>query len=1187
MYTKKYDLEAGAFLFLFKKIPLKMKLSIILTFLVSLQGFALTFGQKVTIKQKNMLISDLIRDLQKNTDYNIFYDQSLFKKNQRTDVFISEAAVSEVLETVLKPLSIGYKIHNNNVVLIKLDNNVAALTPKTVVNTSSQQLSISGKVMDNNNQPLSNVTVLDPSTDKGTITDESGNYRLNVSKIPLRLRFSLVGYVTLEQLINNATGTSTILESAIEQVDEVIVVGYGTQKKVNLTGAVDQVTSEVFENRPITNIAQGLVGAVPNLNIQLFDGKPTQSPNFNIRGTTSIGQGGSALILIDGVEGDPKMLNPNDVESISVLKDAASASIYGARAAFGVVLITTKSAKEGRTSISYTSNLSFKSPTAVPDNITESYPWAQAFNDAWSNWNDSGTTPTAINKTLPFSPAYLAEIKRRWEDPTLPRVEVNPSTGEYMYYYSTDWYRELYKSNFASHDHNLALSGGNDKAVFYISGRFNGQDGLFRYNSDKYSMYNLRAKGAIKLTNWLEVDNNTEYSRMSYFQPLNVGEGSGIWRNMADEGHPLAPLLNPDGTLSFSSAYTVGDHYIGRNGVDSDQRFLKNRTGAVASFLDKSLNFRADFTFQTTDISSQQNRVQVPYSRYEGVIGYTGTNTNDLEERRRNTDYIATNIYADYKTSINEDHNLSLLLGYNYEQSKYKNLTARRNGIVYPDAGDINLALGQSIVTTGGYKKWAIAGGFYRVNYDYKERYLLEVNGRYDGSSKFPSDQQWAFFPSASMGWRLSEESFWKVDPKHVSNVKIRASYGMLGNGNIDPYTFMENFAISQSGRIINGTRPQKTGQPNVVPSGLTWEKSTTKNIGLEFGLLNNRLQFVGDYYIRTTTDMFTVGPTLPAIFGTDVPKGNYADMDTKGWEFTATWRDKFQLKEKPFNYDVKIVLSDYTSEVTKYNNIDKLLTDYYVGQKIGEIWGYQVEGLFRSEDEIRNSPNQSNIPNTNTRKNYPGDLKFKNLDGDDEIYHGLNQAGNSGDKSIIGNSTSRYSFGINLGGDWNGIFASAFFQGVLKQDWYPAPESRFWGQYNRPYNAYPSWHENNMFREELGNYDAYLPRLVGYIAQGSGRVLNVPNDRYLQNASYIRLRNIQLGYSLPSSIASKISASALKVYVSGENLWTWSPMYKWTKDTDVTNIYGSDRDLGGGGSGDGYNYPMLKALSFGIIVGF
>lgn len=1168
------------------KIPISMKLSLAIPLLLTatLQVNAFTFGQRINLAKRNIKLSTALKDIQRQSGYNIFYSESLLEKKDRINVSLKNVTLETALNKLLTTHQLDYKIVDNNVILSPIVRGSAEEEDKL---KRSQQTKLSGKVTDGQGQPLSNVTVSEKGTTNRTSTEADGSFEIAIRTSDAILSFSIVGYNTQEVSVGNEKDILVHMEEAIQNMDEVVVVGYGQQKKVNLTGAVDQVGEEVFENRPITNIAQGLVGAVPNLNIQMLGGKPTESPDFNIRGTTSIGQGGSALVLIDGVEGDPRMLNPNDIENISVLKDAASASIYGARAAFGVVLITTKSAKEGRTSITYNANMSIKSPTTVPDNITDSYPWAQGFSDAWSRWNDSGTSPTAINKTLPFSPEYLAEIKKRWEDPSLPRIDIDPNSGEYMYFYSTDWYKELYKNNFLAHDHNIAVSGGTDKVVYYLSGRYNGQDGLFRYNSDNYGMYNLRGKGAINLTSWLQVDNNTEYSDMHYFQPVNVGEGSGIWRNIADEGHPLAPLLNPDGSLSFSAAYTVGDQYIGRNGIDNQHRFLKNRTGAVASFLDKKLNIRADFTFQTTDIASQQNRVQVPYSRYEGVIGYTGTNTNDLEERRQTTKYMATNVYADYTTMLDDKHNLSFLLGYNYEQSKYSNLTARRNGIVYPDANDINLALGQSIVTTGGLKKWAIAGGFFRINYDFMERYLLEVNGRYDGSSKFPSDQQWAFFPSASAGWRISEEPFWNVNPKYLSNVKIRASYGLLGNGNIDPYTFMENFSISQSGRIIAGSRPQKTEQPNVIPSGLTWEKSATANVGLEFALLDNRLQFVADYYQRTTTDMFTVGPTLPAIFGTDVPKGNYADLKTKGWELNVSYKDRFQLNEKPFNWDVRFVLSDYTAEVTKYNNVDKLLTDYYVGQKIGEIWGYSVEGLFRSQEEIDNSPSQSNIPNTNTRKNYPGDLKIRDLDGDGVIYQGLNQAENSGDKTIIGNSSSRYSFGVNLGGEWNGIFLSAFFQGVLKQDWYPSPESRFWGQYNRPYNAYPRWQESNMFREELGNFDAYLPRLVGYIAQGDGNILNIPNDRYLQDASYIRLRNLQVGYTLPQRLSTKIHASSLKIYMSAENLWTWSPMYKWTKDTDVTNIYGSDRDLSNGESGDGYNYPMLKAVSFGLMVGF
>jgi TonB-linked outer membrane protein, SusC/RagA family/TonB-dependent outer membrane receptor, SusC/RagA subfamily, signature region len=1056
----------------------------------------------------------------------------------------------------------------------------------------SQNGMLKGKVTDVGNIPLIGVNVVEKGTTNGTVTDVDGNYSLSIPS-GATIIFSYIGYDSKEIVWDGRPVLEVVLDEDQQLLDEVVVVGYGTSRKMNLTGAVEQITSEVFENRPITNMTQGLVGVIPNLNITLTDGKPTQSPTYNVRGTTSIGQGGSALVLVDGVEGDPRMLNPNDIESVSVLKDAASASIYGARAAFGVVLITTKSASKGKTSLNYTGNFTSKRPTTVPDNIVDSYPWAQSFSDAWANWNDNGNTPTAVNKTMAFSPAYLAEIKRRWEDPSLPRIEINPTTGAYEYYYSTDWYDELYKDSFFAQDHNVSLSGGNDFASYYLSGRYNGEDGLFKYNTDTYSMYNLRARGNIQLLKWLAVDNNTEYSSMKYRQPINVGEGSNIWRNIADEGNPLAPLLNPDGTLTFPAAYTIGDRYLGKSGADLHQKIVKNKTALKADFFDNSLTLRADFTFQNTEYAHQQIRVQVPYSRYEGQIGYTGTNTNDLQERRYTTEYLATNVYANYVKSFNQKHNFEFLAGFNYEQSIYKNVTMTRNGIVYEDAKDINLTLGNNITTSGGYNKWRIAGTFFRVNYNFTERYLLEVNGRYDGSSKFPENQQWAFFPSISAGWRISEEPFWNISHDAISNVKLRVSYGSLGNGSISPYTFTENFGIGQSERILGDTRPQRTSQPGVIPSTLTWETATTGNIGLDINALNNRLSFTGDIYRRWTEDMYTVGPSVPAIFGTAVPKGNYASLETTGWEISLNWMDRFNLGGKPFNYNVRATLSDYKSIITDYYNPEKNLTDYYVGQTIGEIWGYRVEGLFQSQEEIDNSPSQSNILAHNTRKNYVGDLKFKNLDGDDVIYHGLNRADDSGDKTIIGNRSPRYVYGLTLGADWNNFFLTTFFQGVGKQQWYPSMESRFWGQYNRPYNDYPRWQEKHQFRPELNNFDAYLPLLSGYTAQNANGQLSLPNDRYLQNVAYIRLRTLNFGYTLPKTISSKIQANDIKIYISGENLWTWSPLYKITRDTDVTNIWGAGTQLTGLNSndtrtdGDGYNYPMLSALSFGLSINF
>jgi TonB-linked SusC/RagA family outer membrane protein len=1049
---------------------------------------------------------------------------------------------------------------------------------------------ISGKIVDEKGEPLPGASIRIVELNTGVQSNPDGTYSINVAPGLYTLTVSFISYTSTTQTkVQVKAGQTTTLDVSLTAetgtLNEVLVVGYGTQKRENLTGAVAQVTSKVLENRSVSNLAQGLQGVIPNLNLSIADGKPNQSPAFNLRGTTSIGQEGNALVLIDGIEGDPGRINPNDIASVTVLKDAASASIYGARAAFGVVLITTKNPAKERTSINYSITQSVKSPTTVPDYVTDGYTFASMFNEGWSAWNDYSQTPQNINKSVKFSPAYLEELKRRSLDPSLPKVEVN-SNGEYVYYDNTDWYHELYKDNTSATEQNVSLSGSSGKTDFYVSGRSYRQSGLFRYNSDDYQMYNLRAKGSIQLYPWLKIYNNADYSTSKYHNPVNVGEGGGIWRNIADEGHNVAPMFNPDGTLSYSAAYTVGDFYYGKNGIDMDNKVFRNTTGFSSNFFDDKLRIKGDFTFQNTDNNENRKRVPVPYSRKPGVIEYVGLNYNDLQKLQRNTQYMVTNIYGEYEPRFSEDHYVKILAGYNYEQSTYERLEAVRNGLIFEDATDINLALGQSINTSGGYEQWAILGGFYRLNYAFKDRYLVEVNGRYDGSSKFPDNQRYAFFPSFSAGWRLSKEPFWKVNPNAITDVKIRASYGSLGNGNIKSYAFMEKFDIKQSDRVLNGVRPQQSSQPGVIPDGLTWETSTTKNLGLDIAFLNNRLNFSGDAYIRKTTDMFTVGMTLPAIFGTGVPKGNYADLETKGWEASITWNDKFGMGAKPFNYSVRLSLADYTAKILKYNNPEQRLTDYYTGQTVGEIWGFVTDGYYTSAEDIANSPTQVLYKSSNTGKSLPGDIKFADINGDGVINNGDNTVGNPGDRKVIGNSTPRYTYGISLGGDWNGFFFSAFFQGVAKMDWYPGSENgTFWGQYNRPYNKVPKSQLGNIWSPE--NPDAYFPRYRGYIAQNNSATLRQEQTKYLQNVAYIRLKNLQLGYNVPQTFIKKADLSNIRIFLSGENLWSYSPLYKITKDLDIENINGSDRVLTDGKSGNGNNYPILKSFSVGLSATF
>ena len=591
-----------------------------------------------------------------------------------------------------------------------------------------------------NGQPIPGVSISLKGTSKGTNTDVNGNFKIEVMDENSILVFSFVGFETQEISVGKTDNLLIKLKVNTKLLSEVVVVGYGSQKKANLTGAVDQVTSDVFENRPLTNLNQGLQGVMPNLNIKMGDGKPNQAPSFNIRGATSIGQGGNALVLIDNVEGDPSLINPNDIASITLLKDAASASIYGARGVFGVVLITTKSATAGKTVVTYSSNYSMKKPIAVPDLVTDGYTFASMFAESFLNFQ--GTFPQNVNKTLKFSQTYLNDIKSRSQIKGSPEVEVDPVTGEYVYYGNTDYYDILYKENTMSKEHNISISGSSDKASYLISGRYFGQDGLFRYNSDDYSVLNFTAKGSIQVNPWLKFTNFSQFSNMKYHNPLNVGEGGGVWRNIADEGHVMSPLLNPDGTLTFSSAYSIGDFYYGKNGIDNNKRVFRNTTGFVATFFQDKLRFKGDVTLQNTDNNDYIKAVPVPYSVKPGVISYVGTTTNYINEVYRETTYITSNVYTEYENNFNDNHYLKIMAGYNYEESNFKRLSAQRNGLIFDGANDINLALGQAITTGGGWEVWKIMGGFSRLNYSFKDRYLLEVNARYDGSSKFPSNQR-------------------------------------------------------------------------------------------------------------------------------------------------------------------------------------------------------------------------------------------------------------------------------------------------------------------------------------------------------------------------------------------------------------------------------------------------------------
>jgi TonB-linked SusC/RagA family outer membrane protein len=1070
-----------------------------------------------------------------------------------------------------------------------LQNHALAKAEKSSLNNLNStafyqiQQKITGQIFDEKNLPLPGATIKVLNTTIGAVSDGNGKFSIN-AKVGQVLVISYAGYQTKNVTIANVNSLKIILVESASKLDEVIVVGYGSQKKANITGAVSTVGAKDLEGRVTPNAVKAIQGMMPGVNVLPSDGKPTRGAVPAIRGiSNSIGSGGSALVLIDGSEGSLDGVNPADIENISVLKDASSAAVYGARGAFGVILVTTKKAAQGDVKINYNGSYSINSRTVVPDVVTDGLQWTDGFIQSYRG--ALSVDPNGINNVFKFNWAWYDELKKRSADPSLGNVRVN-SAGLYEYFGSTNWDDIIYKKHNGSQQHNLTLSGGNDKSSFYLSGRMFDQDGIYNAGNERFKQYNIRAKGDLKVKPWLTIGNNLDFSKTKYHQPMVMYDRQLIPRQVEQQAYPVTLEKNPDGTWTEAAVYIGWAGFAeGTSYQQNNDLTLRNRTNVDVSILPNVLMLRGDFTYSAE--RSSRDRVENMYKYYNGPdVSGTRNTFNSLENWGYDTDYIATNLTLDYTPKIGKDHYLKAMVGGNVEDKTYKTQQTYRRGLLYPELPSFSLMDGTYYTVAGGGYEWGFMGYFFRANYSYKNKYLLELSGRYDGTSKFPTNQQWGFFPSASVGWNINKEDFLK-DANWLDQLKLRASVGSLGNGLVSPYSYLATLDISKTSTIINGSQQSYTTVPNLVPSGLTWEKSKTYNIGLDLNAFKNRLEFVFDYYQKFTTDMYTVGPNLPAALGSAAPKGNNADMKTKGWELSLGWNDSFTMAGKPFKWGVKALLWDNETTITKFYNETGLITSYYEGQKLGDIWGFKVEGLFKDQADINAHADQSFFNLSNTRISMPGDLKFADLNGDGKIDRGNQTLANHGDLEVIGNTTPRYQYGLNLNASWNNFGVSAFLQGVGKRNWYPAIESGyFWGQYNRPYGFMLKEHTgDNIWTEENQNVDAYWPRYRSYLANRTVGPMSLPNDRFLQDVSYLRVKNITVNYNLPNTVTKKLGLQALKFYVTGENLFTMSNLFKVTGNYDPEVIGAGDVDFRStsGTDGDGFGYPMLKTITFGI----
>lgn len=1099
-------------------------------------------------------------------------------------------------------------------------------------NVAAQTVTVSGVVKDAvTNEPLIAATVMVKGTTNGVSTDIDGKYSIQAKPEDV-LVCQIIGYKDQEMTVGQRSKIDFLLEEDNQMLEATVVVGYGTLKKTQLVGSVENLDGEAIGDRPNANVTRSLQGQIAGLNIVQTDGKATHSGSIYIRGNGtsyntrknfgssaagskhSIGNEGSALVLIDGVEGSLSQVNPADIETVAVLKDASSAAIYGARAAYGVILVTTKNADTDKITVTYNGAFSLNSRIVKwEDNIvTDGLEWTDAFYEFYGNDDrvpgSSGKVPTTMNtNNIAMSGTTYLDTFRALRNAGYDSIYGGVgSAGQYLYFGSYNWLDHVYKDYTTATTHDIGVRGSTKKLTYNLTGRYFNQGGIYKIGDENYNTFNIRAKAKLQINKWLAIDNNTSVFRSKSNQPM-FSNTSAIGHQIDQHGQPVFVPYNEDGTWSLSGVKTAyASFFEGNTGQDDSNLVLNTTLGATIDIIPEVLKVRGDFSYKATRRWRERYRAPLTFYAKPGVVTEYVTQAGSYKSRwTYDTDYITANAVLTWTPKLNEKHDLNVVGGWNLEDYRYDRNYLQRLGMLIPEMyNSFELFDGEMKVEQND-SSYGIIGFFGRANYTFLRRYIFEASARYDGSSKFPSNSQWGLFPSFSIGWRVSEEPWMKWSKGWMENLKLRANYGSLGNGTISPYSFLETMGISKSSVIFDGGYVNYTKNPAVVPSTLTWETVTTYDVGLDFDILKSRLSFSGDYYVRNTTDLITVGYELPQIYGASAPKGNFAALQTKGWEATLSWRDSFKLAGKDFNYSIKGSIWDTRTWVDEYTSTSGDILDYYTGKELGEIWGFRTDGIFRSNEEANAWATDSYHKNGSNFRAYAGDLKFLDLNGDGKIDYGKGTLDDWGDLDRIGNTTPRYQYGINLDFKWNGIGLSMFFQGVGKRDWYPMVETAyFWGQYNRPYSGYlmktqtgDNYAQIDYSTENwvVTNYDKnpYWSRRVGYSANRNVGPLTVENDHYLQNAAYIRLKNLTVDYSFPKKMLEKANIQGLRVYCSMENLWTWSPMFKHTDMFDPEGIGVGDSDfdstsnIGLSGIGDGMSYPMLRTITFGVGLTF
>lgn len=1068
--------------------------------------------------------------------------------------------------------------------------------------TAAQQQPVKGTIVDVNGNPIPGASVMIPGTTTGTVTLVDGTFSLNIAE-GTTVEVGCLGYTTVK--VNAKNGMKIVLKEDALMLSDVVVVGYGTQKKANLTGAVATVdVNKTLEARSTADLGKALQGAVPGLTVLNTSGKIGAEPTVVIRGVGTLSNSATStpLYVVDGVPIDNiSYLNTQDIESISVLKDASSSSIYGTRAAFGVVLITTKSAKTTEhIQVNYTNNFGWSQATTLPD-----YPTVleqiYALNQVNHRYGlDSELFGMYLDRDAYIKAAEAWQNKHGGKSGYREMVEGDdyiPGVG-----YVADWDVAgiMFNNAAPSQNHTISVQGNVGKTNYYMSFGYDKEQGLMNFNPDKLKKYNATVNVTTQVNDWIQIGARVNYVNKDYedcTDALRQGSYQYLWR--------WGSFFGPWGY--FSNGLT------GRNAISyrtqAGEGWTKTDNLRIGGFtkinIVKGLTLNADFTYLQNNMRYKQVNLPVHMMNTWSITPSetTMSTTTFIDARRSYTRGYNTNIYGNYELSIAGKHNFNIMAGFNADESEYEYLRGTYNNILDTNLPEISLTFDSENKNIFGHnhRETGSAGFFGRINYNYKDRILLELNGRYDGSSKFPENNRWAFFPSASAGWRISEEPFFAPVKSVVNNAKIRASYGEIGNQEVGSNMYIAT--IARQGSNVNwlgtgSTKMDTFGMPKMVSSTLSWETLATTNFGIDLGFLNGELNATFDWFQRDTKNMLAPGQTMPQVLGASAAYENAGTLRSRGWEITIDWHHNFNGA----NVYAIANLADYKTVIKEWNNDSMLLNSNYSGKRYGDIWGFETDRYFEASDFVGKDEKGNYIPAEGVASQVklqtgkfiygPGDIKFVDQNGDKEINGGKGTVDDHGDLVVIGNTEPRYQYSLRIGGDWKGFDLDLYFQGVGKRSMWT--QSAFVMPFMRGadalYKSQTSYITNEDAEKGIIDQNATYPRLTqGGAAKGTVSVLEngstnfYPQSKYLVNMAYLRLKNITIGYTLPTQLTKKVKISKVRVYGS---------IYNAFDIIDHTKKYGIDPEMnkGEGKLADGTwgrTDPMLRTYSCGIQITF